>query len=144
MPRRPPSLAFDLLQAADWFNDAIVARLEAQGWPALNRTQALTFPALGADGATPSELARRVGISRQSMQKLLEDLAGRGLVQAQPHPGDRRSLHVTLTDDGRRLVDDAITIARDLERLLARRIGRDTVDALRAALAVDWGPAPAP
>ena len=135
-------LAIALLRASDWFNDALLARLVDRGWPALNRSQSLTFANLDPHGSRPAELARRVGISRQSMQKLIEELVDHGLVTVAADPDDRRAKVVMLTPRGRRLTQSAADILQQIEAELADRVGHPTVSALRRALDADWGPPP--
>jgi DNA-binding MarR family transcriptional regulator len=142
-PLRPGELAGALLAASDWFNDALVERLAAQGWPALNRSQSQVFAALAQGPARPATLARRIGITRQSMQVLLHGLAAEGLVAVQDDPDDRRAHVVRLRERGRRLLRDAETVLVGLEDELAGRIGLEQVEALRRALGRSWGPRPA-
>ena len=47
-----------------------------------------------------SELARRALISRSGMTRRAGQLEERGLVARQPDPADRRSVVLTLTDEG--------------------------------------------
>ncbi len=142
-PLRPGELAGALLAASDWFNDALVQRLAAQGWPALNRSQSQVFAALAQGPARPATLARRIGITRQSMQVLLHGLAAEGLVAVQDDPNDRRAHVVRLRERGQCLLRDAETVLVGLEDELAGRIGREEVEALRRALGSAWGPRPA-
>lgn len=143
-PLRPGELAGALLAASDWFNDALVERLAGQGWPALNRSQSQVFAALAQGPARPATLARRIGITRQSMQVLLHGLVAEGLVALEDDPNDRRAHVVRLRERGRRLLRDAETVLVGLEDELARRIGLEQVEALRRGLGGGWGHRPAP
>jgi DNA-binding MarR family transcriptional regulator len=49
-----------------------------------------------------AELARCFGVEKATLTGLVDRAEQRGLVQRSPVPGDRRALHVTLTDTGRR------------------------------------------
>ncbi|MGP3534629.1 MarR family winged helix-turn-helix transcriptional regulator [Microbacterium sp. RD1] len=60
-------------------------------------------------GITASELARRVFVSRQSMNVLLQGLDKRGLVERADEPGPRRERGTMLTRAG----DDAIGAAHE-------------------------------
>ena len=138
----PGLLAARLLEASDWLNNALLERLAQRGWPRLTRSQSLIFVNLGTGGVRPAELARRVGVRRQSMHTALAELEAAGLVALRPEAGNRRAKTVSLSPDGKRLVRDARRILSELEAVLAQRIGAETVEQLRAALAVDWGPPP--
>ena len=49
-----------------------------------------------------AELAKRFGVEKATLTGLVDRAEQRGLVRRSPVPGDRRALHVTLTDAGRR------------------------------------------
>lgn len=140
--RRAPSLPAQLLAAADWFNDGLSAAMEAAGWPFLSRSQSLVFVSIDDDGTRPAELARRLGITRQSMQELLGKLRDHELVTIDVDPSDGRANIVRLAPQAHLLGRDAAIISARLEAELTERIGAGMVAALRSALAADWGPPP--
>lgn len=49
---------------------------------------------------TPAELACEVGLTRASMTSNLDHLETQGLVRREPHPSDRRSISIFLTEKG--------------------------------------------
>jgi DNA-binding MarR family transcriptional regulator len=49
---------------------------------------------------SPSTLGERLIVTRATVTGLLDSLERRGLVQRTPHPNDRRSLTVEITDEG--------------------------------------------
>jgi DNA-binding MarR family transcriptional regulator len=49
-----------------------------------------------------AELAQLFGVEKAALTGLVDRAERRGLVRRSPVPGDRRALHVTLTDTGRR------------------------------------------
>ena len=57
---------------------------------------------------TPGRLLRETLVSSGTMTNRVDRLAGRGLVERQPDPSDRRGVLVRLTDDGRHRVDGAL------------------------------------
>ncbi len=120
---------------------AVQARIE----PLLARA-GLTVTQLGVLEAvlhkgpqTQRSLSRLVLTSAGNMTDVIDKLESRGLVRRAAVPGDRRSLHVELTTDGRALIEDVFPrhaadiaaamsgVARgELERLgdLLRALGR--------------------
>lgn len=140
--RSDANLALLLLDAADWFNDTLLERLENEHGIHFTTNHARIFARLPRGGATPSDLARKVGVSRQSMQKLLEYLERRELVCTVPHPDDARSKIVRITETGQQLLRDAAQILVGLEEELENRIGADAVQQLRVSLVESWGERP--
>lgn len=123
-------MAFQLLLGE--FSD----RLAAAGHGDLRPIHGLAFQALGPGGTTSSELARRLGITKQAAGQLVDDLERRGYVRRLPHPAGGRRKLVVLTDAAHRHLSVAGGVLRGLEADLARRLGEGTdVRELRRELA---------
>ncbi|MET7393812.1 MarR family transcriptional regulator [Dactylosporangium sp. NPDC005572] len=73
----------------------------------------------GGGPLTPSTLADSLMLSRAGMTSRLDRLEELGLVQRVANREDRRSMYVTLTDEGRRLTDEVTTahVANETELL---------------------------
>jgi DNA-binding MarR family transcriptional regulator len=71
----------------------------------------VTLGRLHADGPqTPTELAAKLSLTTGAMTTLLDRLQGAGYIARHPHPTDRRSVVVELTDTARRLIaEDLLT-----------------------------------
>ncbi|WP_245899173.1 MarR family winged helix-turn-helix transcriptional regulator [Nonomuraea indica] len=70
--------------------------------------------------AIPSELSAALMMSRAGMTNRIDRLEAAGLVERSLDPADRRSFRVTLTAEGRRVIDAAMTDhAATLARLTA-------------------------
>ena len=57
---------------------------------------------------TVSELARHMGLTRQAVQRLADDMAIDGLVEFAENPGDARAMHLLLTEAGRTTYHNAL------------------------------------
>jgi len=57
---------------------------------------------------TVSELARYMGLTRQAVQRLADDMASDGLIEFAENPGDARAMHLLLTEAGRATYQDAV------------------------------------
>jgi DNA-binding MarR family transcriptional regulator len=99
----------------------------------------LVLATLEGESARPAELARRCGVTRQTMQQAVAGLTASDVVAVGPEPTDSRGRRVTLAPRGHDLLEDARNHLERLERLLEERLGRDTVDVLREALTQEWG-----
>ena len=127
------------LRAHRWFEDGLVSRLKDAGWPDITPAQSRVFAHLDRGGTRPSELARRIGVTRQGAHQTIQELVELGLVELAPDPRSQRARLVLPTRRGKRLVTDALEIFRELEDTLERRVGRKRVARLRRALEADWG-----
>ena len=128
MPR--PPLALVLLRASRWFDAQLLERLEGHGWPRLTPAQSLVFAHLSKGGTSPSELARRLGSSRQAAHELVAGLKAYDLLDVVEDPARRRGRLVMLTPTGRRLADDARRVLADLEG----QLGQERVATLHGLL----------
>jgi DNA-binding MarR family transcriptional regulator len=54
----------------------------------------------------PSELADEVVLSRSGLSRMIDRIEEAGLVQRRACPGDRRAIHVELTDEGEKMLDE--------------------------------------
>ncbi|WP_306322769.1 MULTISPECIES: MarR family winged helix-turn-helix transcriptional regulator [unclassified Streptomyces] len=136
-PRRDlPQL---LGEARRWFEDGLLAALEARGVAPITPTQVQLFAMLDADGTTVSELARRMGVTRQTVHQAVRALIEDGLLEQAPDPASARQRLVRRTAAGRRAHDRARRALDGLEARLAERIGEEALGALRAALEESWG-----
>ncbi|MGW7241490.1 MarR family winged helix-turn-helix transcriptional regulator [Streptomyces sp. NPDC054804] len=129
-------------EARRWFEDALFASMEAAGEQPVTTAQASVFAMLDEEGTTVSELARRIGVTRQTAHQAVHSLIGMGLLKQIPDPESARRVLICTTDDGQRVHERAQATIGIIESVLAERIGRPAVEALRQALTADWGEPP--
>jgi DNA-binding MarR family transcriptional regulator len=67
---------------------------------------------------SPTQLFKGLMISSAGITSRLDRLEKRGLVRRERHPNDRRGVLVELTDDGRRVLDEAVRANTAAEREL--------------------------
>lgn len=92
------------------------------------------LPHLSRDGIRPTELARRVDVSKQAVSQSLRDLEAMALVEMVGDPGDGRARLVRLTPAGLAAYDHGRGVLAFYEAALADRVGHGRVAALAAAL----------
>jgi DNA-binding MarR family transcriptional regulator len=129
-----------LLSGFRWFDRSLLTRLAEAGWPVLRHSHSMVMAHMNAEGVRPSDLARKLGVTRQSVHETIKDLVAFGLIELAPDPSDARAVIARLTRKGRANVQAAKDTFAELEVELAKRIGRKRTDALREALEADWGP----
>jgi DNA-binding MarR family transcriptional regulator len=70
------------------------------------------------EGLNQTELAERTGIHRSTVAEIIPRLLRKGLVRRRRSRQDTRAKVLTLTDEGRRLLEGAEPVARNVDRLL--------------------------
>jgi DNA-binding MarR family transcriptional regulator len=103
----------------------------------LSETQLAALAALeGHQAMTPGELAEHEKVQPPSMTRVIAVLEERSLVLRSPHPTDRRQVVLTVTEEGRALVQ---RVRRRKDAWLARRLAELTAGeraTLRAAVPI--------
>ena len=92
------------------------------------------LPHLSRDGIRPTELARRVDVSKQAVGQSLRELESRALVEMVSDPSDGRARLVRLTPAGLAAFAHGRGVLAFYESALASRVGQRHLAALRAAL----------
>jgi DNA-binding MarR family transcriptional regulator len=129
-----PDFGILLLLAARAFADDLHTRLAAEGFPSMRAGFGFMFRAIQGGQPTPGELATRLGVSKQAVGKVLDEMEQRGFVERRLDPVDRRVRRVRLTEHGRAASQTAIRLGAEIEAGLRDRVGADQVTALRSAL----------
>jgi DNA-binding MarR family transcriptional regulator len=106
----------------------------AAGHERLSPAHMYVFQSPGADGARPSELARRTNITKQAMNHLLAGLERDGYLERVASAVDRRGTIIRLTDRGREVERIMLDSSADIEVEWAAVVDGDTVEQLRTLL----------
>lgn len=118
-----------LINQLDQASDALVADLGLTQ----ARWQVLGVIAQAAAPSTVSHLARIMGLARQSVQRVVNDLVREGLCEARPNPAHARAPLIVLTDRG----EAAYARASSRREPWARSLAADLDEAeVRTALKV--------
>ncbi|MEV7234693.1 MarR family transcriptional regulator [Streptomyces sp. NPDC051020] len=114
--------------------DELHRELAESGHPDVRPAYGFALQAIGRDGATASEIGRRLGVSKQAAGKTVDRLEGLGYVERVDDPQDGRRKLVRVTPRG---VDVLVRSAEGFDRLHAawsRALGADRLRALESDL----------
>ncbi|MBN8840816.1 MAG: winged helix-turn-helix transcriptional regulator [Sphingomonadales bacterium] len=137
-----PMMLMNLLRAVYWYDEALQAALRRAGWPPVTRIQSMLFANLALGVRRPARLAHNLGITRQSMSQMLDELGRRNIVHVSPDPTDGRASIVEFHPEGRALARAARATMLAIERELGERLGAEAMAQLGALLTRDWGDPP--
>lgn len=119
-----------LLGAASTLVEHIHAGTVRRGFDDLRPTHGFVFARLAPNGATVSEVAEHLGVTKQAASQLVEELVGKGYVERHPHPTDARAKVVVLTGHGWACTRAADEAATEAVRSWIDVLGQERVTAL--------------
>jgi DNA-binding MarR family transcriptional regulator len=89
---------------------------------------------LSSGPATVGDLVAATLFQQPTLTKIVDRMAAAGLVGRAPDPADGRRVVVTLTEDGRRIADELVPLAKEHEARVLGGYAPGEAEALKAAL----------
>ncbi|MGW1397518.1 MarR family winged helix-turn-helix transcriptional regulator [Streptomyces sp. NPDC002405] len=129
------ALSATLLAVAGELTQRIHDGVVARGFEGLRPAHGFAFARLAPDGATVTELAAHLGVTKQAASQLVDEIVRKGYAERLPHPQDARARLVVLTERGRACTRAAEESAADAVRAWGEAIGESEVRALWGQLA---------
>ena len=136
------ALSAAVLAVAGELTQRIHEGVVARGFEGVRPAHGFAFVRLAPDGATVTDLAAHLGVTKQAASQLVEELVRRGYVERRPHPGDARARLVVLTELGWTCTRAAEEAAVDAVRPWAELLGESEVRVLcdRLVRIAPYGP----
>jgi DNA-binding MarR family transcriptional regulator len=128
------SLAAVVLSAASTLVDGIHSGVMARGFHDLRPAHGFAFARIAPNGATVTEIADHLGVTKQAASQLVDELIGKGYVVRRPHPTDARARLIVLTDRGWACMRAAEAAAADVIRAWADVVGEERLARLGSDL----------
>jgi DNA-binding MarR family transcriptional regulator len=125
-----------LLKGARLLDERALSLINRQG-PKIPLRPAHTslFPHIDKEGTRLTELARRLGVTKQAAGQLVSDLETLEVVERLDDPADGRAKLVRFTRKGMEALHHGLSVLRGIEAELEQRLGEARMRALHAALA---------
>src|ERR1700691_4604775 len=120
---RSPYVGAMLRVVWQWVRDQLYAGVVAAGYDDLNPAHVGLWRYPGLEGVRPSQLADRVGITKQSVNDLLGHLEVRGYLLRVPDSVDGRARLIQLTAKGRRLQETIYAAAGMAQQQIEEIVG---------------------
>lgn len=133
-PEDSPRIGGLLRLAWQRLRDRIYIGVRAEGYDGLNPAHLALFRHEALDGWRPTQLARQMQITKQSINDLLRYVERRGYVERRIDLVDSRARLIYLTARGRRLDAAVRAHAWAAERELANALGQGPLQELRDTL----------
>jgi DNA-binding MarR family transcriptional regulator len=110
------------------------ALVMAQGEPGLRASHHRVIGHVPPEGITQTELAERVGMTRQGIGQFVTQLAESGHLRVESDPGDRRVRVVHRTAQGDASVRGLTLLLDELEETWSKRVGKSRYREFRRTL----------
>jgi DNA-binding MarR family transcriptional regulator len=128
------SLAFGLLAVSRALVDGVSAGVRARGFDDIRPAHGFAFTRLAPGGATITQLAEHLDVTRQAAAQLVDELVAKGYVERHPHPQDARARLIVLTEKGHACTRAADAAIADTAGTWAAVLGEKRLLALRDEL----------
>ncbi|MEV7690437.1 MarR family winged helix-turn-helix transcriptional regulator [Streptomyces bungoensis] len=128
------ALSAALLAAAGDLTQRIHEGVVARGFADLRPAHGFAFARLAPGGASVTELAAHLGVTKQAASQLVDEVVRKGYAERRPHPGDARARLVVLTERGRACTRAAEEAAAEVVEGWAELLGERELHVLRDVL----------
>ncbi|KPH98901.1 transcriptional regulator, MarR family [Actinobacteria bacterium OK074] len=128
------ALSVALLAAAGELTRRIHEGVVARGFEGLRPAHGFAFTRLAPDGATVTDLAAHLGVTKQAASQLVDELVRKGYVERRSHPDDARSRLIVMTSLGWACAGAAEAAAVEAVRPWVGVLGERGARALREQL----------
>lgn len=129
------NLGYLLAKAAQRWNELLGEAFAEAGFPEVRPAYgAILVPLFDEEGLQIVELARRSGLSKQTLTTQLKALEERGLIVRGADPADRRANRIYLNERGRAFKEVAGDVLHEMDRLVADALTTAEIERLSAVL----------
>lgn len=123
-----------LMRCARLSNELALSRVGDKLGLQLRPSHTALLPHVEFEGTRQSELARRLGVSKQAINQAVAELEAVGLLERIADPSDGRATLVRFTDRGADSLLIGLEVLTELEDTLSEAIGETQLRALHDAL----------
>ncbi|WP_329369913.1 MarR family winged helix-turn-helix transcriptional regulator [Streptomyces sp. NBC_01483] len=128
------ALSAALLAVAGELTQRIHEGVVARGFEGIRPAHGFAFARLAPEGATVTDLAAHLGVTKQAASQLVDELVRKGYVERRPHPDDARARLIVLTELGWACTRAAEEAAAEAVRAWGEVLGESEMRALRDRL----------
>lgn len=137
MPDDGPAIAhigWDLWRASQAWKSRFVKGMVERGHDWFAEARGNLIHLIAAEGTRQSDIVLKSQLTKQAVQQFLDELERDGIIKRTSDPGDARAKRVSFTGKGRRVLDDANSVKREIEAEYEERLGKPAFTQLKSAL----------
>ena len=132
--KRDQNLGRILLRLERRFTAQALKALDDKGIHGLKMSQMPVLGHIRTEGTRAVDIAKAVGISKQAVGKIIDEVKSAGYVETIPDPKDSRANIIRFTAAGKTLLGHALEETRKLEKRWAQQAGLESLDGLKKQL----------
>ncbi len=136
------AMLLGLLNGFSWIDEGLQNYMRSKGWPSVTRPQSMVMANIVMGVVHPSDIARRLGITRQAIHKTLKSMIELDMITLVEDPSNKRVKIVELTETGLAMRKDSGDAVRLILLILNDRLGPTRVKDAIDVLSDDWGEIP--
>ena len=123
-----------LLKCARLLDEKAVALVRRGGAPPLRPAHTRLLPHIDQEGTRLTELARRVGITKQAVGQLVDEMVEMGTLAVESDPHDGRARRVCFTSRGVEAIAHGLRVLGEIELEVSERVGKRRMKDLHTTL----------
>jgi DNA-binding MarR family transcriptional regulator len=124
-----------LFKAARLLNERAIARVQERTDARIRVAHTALFPHVDLEGTRLTEIARRLGTTKQAAGQLVDELEELGVLERVADPADARAKLVRFSKKGRRGLLEGLEVLRGIEEEMRAVVGDAKMRAMHEALA---------
>ena len=123
-----------LLKLERQFTRQVLNKLADDGIIDITLRHFVIIPHIDHSGIRAVEIARQVGISKQAVSKLVDELVQKGYLELKADPTDGRALLVFMSHKGNDFLKLAIKHTQQVEKQWQNQVGKNEFHILKSAM----------
>jgi DNA-binding MarR family transcriptional regulator len=123
-----------LFKAARLINERAIARVRERTKQPVRVAHTTLLPHVDLEGTRLTELAARLGVTKQAAGQLVDELVEMGVLERVPDPADARAKLIRFSKRGRAGLLEGLNVLRELEEEMRSVVGAPTMRVLHEAL----------
>lgn len=133
-----PQLGQLLMQAQQWITLSLLNLMAVRGHQQLTAAHLMFLNNLDCGTTHASEVARRMGVTRQAVFRSTRELQKLGVLKLETDAMRKTQKIIRMTDQGLKVVSDARACLAKIEKTLEKRLGKKDLNSLSTILIRDW------
>ncbi len=123
-----------LLKLERHFTRQVLQKLASDGIEDITLRHFVIIPYIDHEGIRAVDIARQVGISKQAVSKLVDELVQKGYLELKPDPSDGRAYLVSMSEKGNDFLKLAIKYTQQVEKKWGKQVGEKEFKIMKAAM----------